>query len=91
MRVLSSTTESSLQKLLIRTFVPESIQAQGGKGFERSLVTQMIESDTAVMDHGDTIEILYFRDHCASVLLLESNCYISVRYIDPADGSYDAR
>lgn len=70
MRVLSSTTESSPQELLIRTFVLESIQAQGGKGFGRSLVTQIIESDTAVMDHGDTIEIVYFRDHCATAVLL---------------------
>lgn len=63
--VLSSTSESSPQELLIRTFVHESIQTQDGKGFERSLVTQIIESDTTVMDHEDTIEILYFRDHCA--------------------------
>jgi hypothetical protein len=61
MCALSTTTESP-QELLIRTFVPESIQVRGGKEYGRSLLTQMIESDTAVMDHEDTIEILYFRD-----------------------------
>lgn len=42
MFALSATTESSPQELLIRTFVPESIQDLGGKRYRRSLVTQMI-------------------------------------------------